>query len=287
MTRPAAGPPAGKPADLPAFPPRHFSGKPLHNDVLMTARQQRRAVREEKRQAKDAAYDLRQQRKKDKDIHSWHGHHIVDTKTLAEVFPEPETPELPGSTVRRRITHGVILVVLLAMVATGLVLAGMVQRGELELKIGSGRPAAAPVTCPGETLDYPANKGVRVNVFNGGSTEGRAGQVAKELKKRGFVVKGVGNEASDYLTPVVIISGAKGHAAAFNVQRNFAATQADSEYVQDNREDASVDVILTSQFKDLVVAPKVDHTPGLLSCPRLSPPPSAPPSPAVKAVKKP
>ncbi|MHA7305963.1 LytR C-terminal domain-containing protein [Arthrobacter sp. TMN-49] len=248
----------------------------------MTARQRHKAVREKKRQAKNAVYELRRQRKKTKDITSWHGHHIVDARGLAAAFPEPETPELPSSTVRRRIVHGVTLVLLLALVVAGLVLAGMLQRGDLELKFGAGRPTPKPAACPGETLDYPANKSVSVNVFNGGSAEGKAGNVAKELKKRGFVVKEVTNKDSEFSAPVVIVSGAKGHGAAFNVQRNFAATQSGSEYVQDSRDDASVDVILTSHFTELVAASKVDHTPGLLSCPRLSPPPSAPASPAVK-----
>lgn len=287
MTRLPVEPPSGESAGRIPPPPRHFPGEALHDDVLMTARQRRKAAREEKRQAKDAAYELRQKRKKEKDINSWHGHHIVDSKGLAEAFPEPETPEIPSSTVHRRIAHGVILVLLLALVATGLVLAGMVQRGEMELKFGAGKPTPTPVTCPGETLDYPANKDVRVNVYNGGAAEGRAGAVAQELVQRGFAVGIVGNASSEYFAPVVIVSGAKGHASAFNMQRNFSATQGGSEYVQDNREDASVDIILTSQFNDLVAAPKVDQTPGALSCPRLSPPPSEPASPAAAAVSTP
>ncbi|MHA7270650.1 LytR C-terminal domain-containing protein [Arthrobacter sp. HLT1-20] len=283
MTRPRAEPPSGESADRIPPPPRYFPGEALHDEVLMTAKQRRKAAREEKRQAKDAAYDLRQKRKKEKDIHSWHGHHIVDSKGLAEAFPEPETPEIPSSTVRRRITHGVILVLLLAMVATGLVLAGMVQRGELELKFSAGKPTPTPAACPGETLDYPANKTVRVNVYNGGAAEGRAGQVAQELMQRSFAVGEVANKASEYSAPVVIVSGAKGHAAAFNMQRNFSLVADGSEYVQDGREDASVDVILTSQFQDLVAVPKVDQKPGVLFCPRLSPPPSAPASPGTPA----
>lgn len=288
MTRPPAGPPSGEPAEQqrrstvpekPEFQPggsrpdgsRAGAAAP-DSDVLLTTRQRRKAARDERRQARDAAFELRQQRKKIKDGTSWRGHHIVDSEGLAEAFPDPGTPELPSSTVRRRITHGVTLVLLLALVVAAVVLAGMVQRGELELKLGAGRATPTPESCPAEKLDYPANKTVTVNVYNGGSLEGKAGQVAEELKKRGYPVKDIDNKSTDYGAPTVVVSGPAGHAAAFNMQRNFPST----EYVQDDRADGTVDVILTSRFNGLIAPPKVDQTPGVLSCPRLSPPPSEP-----------
>lgn len=244
------------------------------DEVLLTARQRRKAQREERRQQKDAAYELSQQRKRTKDGTSWRGHHIVDGRGLAETFPDPETPELNTSTVRRRITHGVVLVLLLALVTAALVLAGMIQRGEMELKIGAAKPEPPVISCPAQTLNYPENKTVTVNVYNASSTEGKAGQVAEELKKRGFVVKAVSNGETKYTAPAVIVSGPSGLAGAFNLQRNVPKT----DYVQDDRADSSVDVILTGTFNGFVADHKVDHTPGLLSCPRLSPPPSAPAS---------
>lgn len=252
--------------------PAETPGRESADEVLLTAGQRRRAEREERRQAKDALYDLRQQRKKAKDGTSWRGHNIVDTGGLAEAFPEQETPELAAPTVRRRITHGVVLVVLLALVVSAVVLAGMIQRGEMELTLGPGKPTAVAETCPAEKLDYPANNTVTVNVFNAGSDEGRAGAVAAELKKRGFIVKTVDNGSTEYSKPAVIVSGPSGHAAAFALQKNVA----NSEYVQDDRTDASVDVLLTGTFVGLLAVPKVDQTPGLLSCPRLSPPAAAP-----------
>ncbi len=96
-----------------------------------------------------------------------------------------------------------------------------------------------------------------------------AGSVAAELKKRGFNVDLVANKSTDYAGTAVIVSGPAGQSAAFNLQRNFAGT----DYVQDARTDATVDVYLTSDFKDLVPAAKVDQTPGVLSCPRFSPSP--------------
>ncbi len=258
MTRPPEGEPPKDPAE----------------DVLLTAGQRRKAEREARRQAKDAAYDVRQERKKRRDGTSWRGHNIVNSQGLAEAFPESETPELPSTTVRRRITHGVVLVLLLALVAAGLVLAGMIQRGELELKIGAGKPVPTPVGCPAQTLDYPENKNVRVNVFNAGSVEGRAGQVAGELMKRGYAVATIANARTEYSAPAIVVSGPSGLAGAFNLQKNVSST----EYVQDDRKDGSVDLILTGTFNGFVAEHKVDHTPGVLSCPRLSPKPSAPAS---------
>ncbi|WP_343318619.1 LytR C-terminal domain-containing protein [Arthrobacter sp. TMP15] len=265
----------------PEEPPKSSSSAPDSVDeVLLTPREKRRVVREARRQALDAAYELRMKRKRAKDGTSWRGHHIVDSQGLAEAFPDPETPEIPSSTVRRRITHGVTLVLLIALVVAAVVLVGMVQRGELVLKLGADKPTPTPEICPAETLDYPANKTVTVNVYNGGSIEGKAGQVAKELTKRGYPVKAIENKSTDYASPTVVISGSSGHAAAFNMQRNFP----NSEYVQDDRADGTVDVIVTGLFNGLVAPPKVDQTPGALSCPRLSPPPSPPPSePAVTA----
>ncbi|MCQ9162707.1 LytR C-terminal domain-containing protein [Arthrobacter sp. STN4] len=252
------------------------------DDVQLTARQARRAAREAKRQAKDAAYEERLARKRSKDVQFWHGHHVIDAAGLAEAFPEPETAEYSARTVRRRITHGVTLVLLLALVVAGVVVAGMIQRGELVLHFGTPRPVATADSCPAGPFDYPANKTVTVNVYNGGSEEGLAGQVAAELKKRGYKVKAVANGSTPYDAPVVVVSGAAGRAAAFNLQRNVKG----AEYVQDSRKDATVDFIVTSSYDGLIDARKVDQTPGPLSCPRLGPTPAAPTAkPATPAAK--
>ncbi|WP_449374015.1 LytR C-terminal domain-containing protein [Arthrobacter psychrolactophilus] len=284
MTSPPAGPPSGTPAEKnDGAHPATVPSPDTDDAVLLTTRQNRRAVREERRQAKDAAYELRQERKRAKDGTSLRGHHIVNAQGLADAFPPPESTELETFTVRRRILHGSILVILLALLVAGLVLAGMVQRGELDLRPGYSKPTPPPEICPSEILTYAPNTSVTVNVFNGGSTEGRAGQVAEDLKKRGFVVKDIANTSTELAAPSVIIAGPKGHAAALTLQRNFP----NSEYVEDKRVDATVDVILTANYGDLGPEVKVDMEPGVLSCPRLSPPPSTPAvaTPAPSAAK--
>lgn len=245
---------------------------PADDDVLLTARQARRAAREAKRQAKDRAFDQRHERKRSKDVQFIHGHHIVDADGLAQAFPEPESPEYTPGTVRRRVTHGVTLVLLTAALVAGVVLAGMIQRGELEFKLVLPKPTTPVVTCPAGTLDIPKSDTVSVHVFNAGSTEGMAGQVAAELQKRGFHILTVENGSTKQTAPAVVVSGPAGLAGAFSLQRNVAG----SEYVEDDRKDASVDFIVTGEYKGLVDADKVDQAPGVLSCPRLSPPPADP-----------
>ncbi len=273
---PPSLPPSRKPGAPPVAPP---SGQP-DDDVLLTTRQGRRALRDARRQAKDAAYERRKMRKKVKDGTFWRGQAVVDARGLAKAFPERGNSELNSIAVRHRITHGVVLVLLLALVVTGLVLAAMVQRGELELRLGAGERGSSTETCPAATYELPDNKNVTVNVLNAGSTEGQAGKVAAELKERGFLIQNVSNRTTEYAAAAVVVSGPSGHAAALSMQRNFPKT----EYVQDNRLDSTVDVILTSQFKGLIGPSKVSQKPGVLSCPRLSPPPSAVPSPTAGAV---
>jgi hypothetical protein len=77
-------------------------------------------------------------------------------------------------------------------------------------------------------------------------------------------VGAVSNTESGYRGVAAVVSGAAGQSAAFTVQRNVPG----SDYFQDSRTDASVDVILTGDFKELAAADRVDQTPGTLSCPR-------------------
>lgn len=251
------------------------------NDVLLTPRQQRHADREAKRQAKDDAYEAKLARKKSKDVQFWHGRHVVDARGLAAAFPPPETPEYSKSTVRRRVTHGVTLVVLLALVVAGVVLAGMVQRGELVLNFGFQKPVDPASVCPSETLKVPENKSILINVFNAGTTEGEAGKVAAELKKRGYKVSEVANSSTTYMAPVVLVSGPDGLGGALNLQRTVTG----AEFVQDSRKGASVDFIITDTYKGLNDPKKINTKDGVLSCPRLSPKPTAPAtaSPSVPA----
>jgi molybdopterin-guanine dinucleotide biosynthesis protein len=104
-----------------------------------------------------------------------------------------------------------------------------------------------------------------VNIYNAAGRAGLAKNIADQLKARGYNVGTVDNSTTSYNGPAMVVSGSGGQAAAFNIQRNIAGT----DYFQDQRTDASVDLILAPGFSALVPPELVDNTPGKLSCPRL------------------
>ena len=167
--------------------------------------------------------------------------------------------------VRRRVLHGAVLVLLVGLIAAGIIVALAVINGRL--KIPSAEPAPTPVSsCPASTFDYTPTDKVNVNVFNSTSRAGLARSVADELLARKFVVGNVSNTSPGYRGVAAVVSGPAGQAAAFTVQRNLQG----SDYFQDGRNDASVDVILSQDYTALVPPELVDQTPGKLSCPRES-----------------
>ncbi|MBG0738195.1 LytR C-terminal domain-containing protein [Paeniglutamicibacter antarcticus] len=229
------------------------------------AREARKARAAQRQSEKRVLRAHQRQRRRSKDVTVFHGHHVVSGPDLQQVFAPTQELENPIQ-FRHRLVHGVILTALAALVIAGVVLAMLLARGDIVLPFGQSRTTAA-LACPAATFDYPANKDVLVNVYNSTLREGLATSVAAELKDRGFQIGAIANKSTNYSGPAVIVSGAAGQSAAFNLQRNLAGT----DYVQDDRTDASVDVYLASGFSELVAAEKVDQTPGLLSCPQMSP----------------
>ncbi|GAA2869467.1 hypothetical protein GCM10010523_31970 [Paenarthrobacter ilicis] len=200
-------------------------------------------------------------RKRPKDVTQLHGHHVVTGPELRATFAEDEAVE--RSRFRRRLLHGIVLVLLVGVIAAGAVGAWAVMNGVI--KVPTAIASKAPTSlCPTATFDYLPNETVNLNVFNATSRSGLAGTVAAEFTARGFKVASVANSQTAYSGVGAVVSGAKGQAAAFNIQRNLAGT----DYFQDNREDGSVDVILTPGYEGLVEPQLVDQTPGKLLCPR-------------------
>ena len=76
----------------------------------------------------------------------------------------------------------------------------------------------------------------------------------------------------------IIVSGPSGYAQAFTLLRTIPGTI----YVEDERPDATVDVVLGSEFEALVPAEEVNAEPGGLVCelPSTASPPPAPSSAA-------
>jgi len=193
-----------------------------------------------------------------------HGHHVVSGPELRATMAAAQDAD-ETARVRRRVLHGVVLVLLIGLIAAGIIVALAIINGRL--RIPSAEPAPTPVSsCPASLFDYTPNEKVNLNVFNSTSRPGLARSVADEFVARKFVVGNVSNINAGYRGVAAVVSGAAGQAAAFTVQRNLQG----SDYFQDNRKDASVDVILSQDYKALVPAELVDQTPGKLSCPRES-----------------
>jgi hypothetical protein len=200
--------------------------------------------------------------RKPKDITVLHGHHVVSGSELRETFIEDEQQDTPVRK-RRRILHGVVLVLLVGLTAAAVAVALAIMNGQIKIPEAEQSRAAAPV-CPQAVFNYTPPETIHLNVYNSTSRPGLARTVADEFAARKFIVGAVANSTSSYRGTALIVSGAAGQSAAFSVQRNVPG----SDYFQDSRTDASVDVVLTGDFKELAKAELVDQTPGQLSCPR-------------------
>lgn len=208
-------------------------------------------------------------KRRPKDPNTLHGQKIVTGEELREVFDDGgEAEYLPGY--RRRLLHGVVLTLLVALIITAVVMALAIARGDLKVPFFQ-REAAEPVACPTAVFSYPSNESVNVSVYNSTDQGGLAGSTAEKLRKRGYNVGEVGNKSlNNNSVTAVIVSGEAGRAGAFNLQQNISNT----EYVADDREDDSIDLILGRSFTGLVPAGDVDESAGQLSCPRLDPSPT-------------
>jgi hypothetical protein len=203
--------------------------------------------------------------RKPKDLTVLHGHRVITGSELRATFAEPDDTLDGPLRLRRRILHGAVLVVLVGLLVAAIMTALAIMNGQITLPTAERSQSAASL-CPDATYDYTPHEKINLNVYNSTSRPGLARAVADEFAARKFVVGAVGNTTSSYRGVALIVSGAAGQAAAFSVQRNLPG----SDYLQDTRTDASVDVILTGDYKELAKPELVDQTPGQLSCPRES-----------------
>ncbi|MDR7084577.1 hypothetical protein J2X01_003888 [Arthrobacter ginsengisoli] len=201
--------------------------------------------------------------RKPKDITVLHGHHVISGSDLRATFVDDDEEHHNPVRKRRRILHGIVLVLLVGMIAAAIVVAVAIMNGQIKIPTAERSQAVVSV-CPEALHDYAPPETINLNVFNSTSRPGLARSVADEFTARKFIVGAVANTTSSYRGVALVVSGAAGQSAAFSVQRNVPG----SDYFQDGRTDASVDVILTGEFKELAKAELVDQTPGQLSCPR-------------------
>ena len=201
--------------------------------------------------------------RKPKDVTVLHGHQVITGSDLRATFAEDEELNDNPVRMRRRILHGVVLVLLVGLVAAAIIVALAIMNGQIKIPTAERSQAAASV-CPEARFDYTPPETINLNVFNSTSRPGLARSVADEFAARKFIVGAVSNTTSSYRGIALVVSGAAGQSAAFTVQRNLPG----SDYFQDGRTDPSVDVILTGDFQQLANPDLVDQTPGQLSCPR-------------------
>ena len=202
--------------------------------------------------------------RKPQDVSVLHGHHVVTGQELRATFEANRNVD-DTARVRRRVLHGIVLVLLIGLIAAGIITALAIINGKFSIPTAEPAPKAA-TACPSATFDYTPNEQVNLNVYNSTSRPGLARTAADEFLARKFVVGAVDNTEAGYRGVAAVISGAAGQSAAFTVQRNLPG----SDYFQDGRQDGSVDVILSQDYRSLAPPELVDQTPGTLSCPRES-----------------
>ncbi|WP_415856146.1 LytR C-terminal domain-containing protein [Sinomonas sp. G460-2] len=211
---------------------------------------------------------------KHKDLDVYHGHRVVNGEQLRSQFePGPDETGHRGH-LRRRILHGFMLTLLVAIVVLGVGGAWAVLTGRLVIP----QPQASAVQtlgCPSATFDYSPPESVHVNVFNAAGKEGLAKTIGDQLAQRKFAVGTVDNEKAAGSPTAVIVAGPAGESAAFTVQRHVPG----SVFRFDGRGDATVDLILLPSFKELKDPGIIDQTPGTLLCEGATPSPLVPVTP--------
>lgn len=167
---------------------------------------------------------------------------------------------------RRRERQAVVfgsLVAGLAVVGLGAVASytGAVELPFLEREFASPPPAAvadaAPAPCPAEGALPVAYSEVQVNVLNGADVPGLAGQTVEQLTARGFTTLTADNYPTTVGGTGQVLFGAQGVAAAYTL----AAHLNEPILVLDLREDATVDLVLGTEFTALAPAEAVPLDP--------------------------
>jgi hypothetical protein len=105
----------------------------------------------------------------------------------------------------------------------------------------------ALVCPPNGSLPLPPNE-VAVRVLNGTETPGLAATTLSDLEGRGFVSLGATNWSREYEATARIMFGESGVVKAYTLALQFP----DSELVLDDRKNATVDVVLGSEFTSIV-----------------------------------
>ncbi len=208
----------------------------------------------------------------------WHGHRIVTENDLDAVFADDGNVERPH-VYMRRLRHGVVLILLVGLVTAAVLFALALARGDIQITSSTPSPTPSVEACPTGPYEVADPASITVNVMNGTRITGLAGNAAASLKERGFTVEAVGNRSvEDSAMTALIVAGPAGYSQAFTLQRTIPGTV----FVEDDRTDTTVDVVLGSEFEALVPAEEINAEAGGLTC-QAAVTASATPSPASSA----
>jgi len=152
---------------------------------------------------------------------------------------------------RQVLVFGILMIAisLVAFVALG------VYRGEVKGPFSA--PFVTPqadftsditLVCPPPDANPLKTSEVAVRVMNGTERAGIAGATLEVLEGRGFVPLGATNWTRQYADVARIMFGAEGVLKAYTLARQFP----ESELVLDDRENATVDVVLGERYETLV-----------------------------------
>ncbi len=198
-----------------------------------------------------------------RDPREWHGQRIVTETDLGSTFATDNAAARRLAS-RRRIRHGVVLVVLLGLVTAGIFVAVGLARGDITFDALEPSSTPSPTsTCPAGPFEMQDPSAITVDVFNSTPIDGLAGTAAEQLRSRAFAVRQIGNrDVGPTGMTAIIVAGEGGRANAFTVQRVIP----DAIFVPDEREDRTVDVVLGSAYTGIVAPEEVETTPAGLFC---------------------
>jgi hypothetical protein len=159
---------------------------------------------------------------------------------------------------------------LITLICVILVLAGTLTYAASYVQgwVGDPEPKAViNASCFADPTLTPG--GVTLNVYNASDRTGLAAAVARSLEKKGFRVSTVDNDphGKTILTVGEIRTGPRGAAGAVLVSKRLAGAK----IVQDDRADASVDLVLGKKYRALSTPPAVRATKGTAPTPTPTP----------------
>lgn len=161
---------------------------------------------------------------------------------------------------RQTVIFGTLVAALLVVGLLGGAMWSGVLPTPVNVPINSGAPAEIPDVvppCPPAEATAVAYDEISANVFNGTETQSLAAVTAAILRDYG-IQTGQETNGTPYGGVVQLTAGPLGVASAYTLAGLFE----DSQIVLDNREDATVDVLLGEQFEELLAVEEATLAPG-------------------------